>query len=1046
MKVIFPAKEYLSIFLFILSIPSMLKSEISFSDSNFEKLIREKVENYWIYIPSYTGSSYQFKEGDFHNVYSLDFEDKYLKISSLTDLRWFPNLEYLHIWDASQISDFSPIWQLSDQLKSLAINGSRGGDLSGVSIMNSLEYLDLDNNQLTDLSILGYHPDLLDLWIVGNYLDLSNPVIKASIEGFAEQILQTRRMKGWWYTSSDAVEFEPQYPKSFQDLSGETIRVQQILTSAPSDAKANLLRSIYSLLNIIESTDATGMKEFAVSIGVEPSIRNFVLSDLSVLEDYETEINPDFQFGKIAEFLEKSIIPDLEEIDFYLSRIPSSSIINLEEDITGSDDVLTVDYADILVLRTITNLLAALASLQSGYNWDLNAGQMETLDHSGEISLEEIRGMNSNFGGIRSVANLAKAKVFLQNAIDLYQEASPLLTYYSRWDMENRLFVLSFEDLTDEMDFREALLEMESTLAGAYAFEDGGDRIDFSRLFSGQVDLAKILPESKKDKFLTDHLDDPTIGGLLPDWNQERVSKEIKEANLLWDGRAMLFWRWEQFLDNPVSWDKQSVVLRYLGDESEEILFSVNAKDLITELDLSMISDGSAPWLEDSKVFISPDASNLIFGYALVSAMNNVAGQKSRFMVRIINYNMVNRTSSIIREWTGSNLTDSMNSKYVDFCIDALAVDWKANKIYFSEEIINGNEVNGQIEYIKLVSCDFDGQNLTAVKRFDRDESGMTTLTPTISMLHISDDDPSMIRVSLEYSDSMGTSKAHEIHTIDTSGNQTVVPIENKNRGGITSRYPLDSFSPISISVDSSEIYFITYGQDFYDPSVIEPSISKMTTQGYDQKLVADLWRLGYKTDIWGNSLGVINPSVVMMTAVENGKIILGVHYYDQWYNHGPPPEIIEVDLASGEHEILTVGKFSHDNFSTASLFYPDGKHQTPKVSIDSDGDGLPDDVEIAAGMNPNSSDKAVVNAVYNYFFSQGHGTVKSLTKTNPYTHNWYFQPELGWMWTNSRVFPYIFKSGTNAQSGDWMYFSEQSSEPIQIFDYGRKKWLRLGE
>ena len=126
-------------------------------------------------------------------------------------------------------------------------------------------------------------------------------------------------------------------------------------------------------------------------------------------------------------------------------------------------------------------------------------------------------------------------------------------------------------------------------------------------------------------------------------------------------------------------------------------------------------------------------------------------------------------------------------------------------------------------------------------------------------------------------------------------------------------------------------------------------------------------------------------------------------------------PEIIEVDLASGEYEILTVGKFSHDNFSTASLFYPDGKHQTPKVSIDSDGDGLPDDVEIAAGMNPNSSDKSVVNAVYNYFFSQGHGTVKSLTKTNPYTHNWYFQPELGWMWTNSRVFPYIFKSGTNA-------------------------------
>ena len=57
-----------------------------------------------------------------------------------------------------------------------------------------------------------------------------------------------------------------------------------------------------------------------------------------------------------------------------------------------------------------------------------------------------------------------------------------------------------------------------------------------------------------------------------------------------------------------------------------------------------------------------------------------------------------------------------MNSNYVDFCIDALEVDWNDEKIYFSEEILSSDGATEQVDYIKLVSCDFDGQNLTAVK------------------------------------------------------------------------------------------------------------------------------------------------------------------------------------------------------------------------------------------------------------------------------------------------------------------------------------------
>jgi hypothetical protein len=1028
---------------------------VTFSDTNFEHSIRKMVEQGRIWIPEYS-SNYQFKESDLSNHTWLNFDDYELKLTNLVDLRWFPNLYFLHIWDASQISDFSPIWEFSDQLLRLSINGSRGANLSGVATMNALESLDLDDNQLTDLSILGNHPNLIQIYIVGNFLDLGDQSVLQKIENFSNQIYNKRNQLGWWWYSDDAVEYTPQYPLGFRDLSSETARVQQIINSTTNDAEANLLRGIYALLEIYQTNDAHGLKEFAVSAGVDPAVRNFVLSDLGILEDYEYELDRSFNFGELAQLFEQSIIPSLESADAYFSKVPSSSVIDLDSELTGTKGVVSVDYADVLVLRTITNFLAGLYALQSGYDWNVNAGHMEDLDNSDDMSVEEVRASNSNFGGIRSSAQLAKAKFFFQTAIDLYQMASPLLTDYNRWDVDNRLFVLSQMDLEEEAEFRDALLDIESALAGPYAFEEGGDRIDLSRLFSGQVDLSTILPQSKKDKFVSDQLDDPTMGGLLPDWTQRRVSDEIYEADLLWDERAMVFWRYESVIDdlNPsTTWNKQSVILRQLGDDSEEVLYSVNAKNLVAELGLDTTMN-SGLWLQESKVCISPDGSQLIFGYALISSMMGVSATDSdRYLVRIIKYDLINRTSSSIREWIGSNLSDSMNSKYVNFCIDALHVDWNNEKIYFSEKILSSGGAFEQVDYVKLVTCGFDGQNLTAIKKFDRLDSGMSSLEPLISMISLAENDPSKIRVSLQYSDSMGFSKVHQIYTIDASGNQLVVPIENENRGGgAASSEPLDSFNTFSTSLDGVEIYFITYEQDIYSTSVIEPSISKMTNQGYDKQTVVELGSLSYRSDVWSYWSSDRRPEVVMMSGVTSGKIMLGVEYRDQW-NQVAPPEILEVDLSTGDYEVLTTGmlesdfygRFAYDDFSTVSLFYPDG-FLPPQINTDSDGDGLPDDVEIAAGMNPNSSDKAVVDAVYNYFFSQEGGGVKSLQKAMPYTYNWYYQPGMGWMWTSASSFPYIFKSSTDGDSGGWMYFSEQTTSPIRMYDFERSRWISVGE
>ena len=60
-----------------------------------------------------------------------------------------------------------------------------------------------------------------------------------------------------------------------------------------------------------------------------------------------------------------------------------------------------------------------------------------------------------------------------------------------------------------------------------------------------------------------------------------------------------------------------------------------------------------------------------------------------------------------------------------------------------------------------------------------------------------------------------------------------------------------------------------------------------------------------------------------------------------------------------------------------------------------------------------------------------------------PNTDGWYFQPGLGWLWTNRDTFPFIYSQATDSSSARWLYFSqlpEQTDKPL--YDYESKTWI----
>ncbi len=557
-------------------------TEIVFEDPMFEVSIRDQLS--WTLAKDQPITKSHLETIHFHYLYDGDE-----RVKNLNDLRHLPNLHTLEIWNASEITDFTPLWEV-DSIKNLSIHGARNPDFSGISNLSALQILDLSHCTLKDLGFLisANSTELVSLILEANYLDLAKEsnnslqieTLKNLVEGnrkakieaglyreeYGYGILQiedgyTLHMEPW--STVPPVDYDMQMPKAVQELASEISRVDKILRENPNDPMANLLQGIHTFFNIAESTQTHGLKEFLITLGVEPSIRSFTLADASIADNFAFELNRDFNYSLLANHFEDGIIPQLVRSEEYFARIPVNSVINLEPELTGTEETITVDYADVLVLRSMVKILSALASMQTAYDWGLNAGFAK--DQGGEdanSTMQTFRAHNPKLLGIRDKEQLSKARQFLEDGIALYQIASPILTHGSRLGRDDqpypdRLFVLESDSLEDEREFREDLDDLLDALYDPYHLDSDDDGssgtvspqagyhfeerdlnehigiIDLNSFFEGKVDLAQLLPDSTGDQFDNYKFRDPTFGGLFPRLNPKRLATILFEEDLI---------------------------------------------------------------------------------------------------------------------------------------------------------------------------------------------------------------------------------------------------------------------------------------------------------------------------------------------------------------------------------------------------------------------------------------------------------------------------------------------------------------------------------
>ena len=77
-----------------------------------------------------------------------------------------------------------------------------------------------------------------------------------------------------------------------------------------------------------------------------------------------------------------------------------------------------------------------------------------------------------------------------------------------------------------------------------------------------------------------------------------------------------------------------------------------------------------------------------------------------------------------------------------------------------------------------------------------------------------------------------------------------------------------------------------------------------------------------------------------------------------------------------------------------------------------------------------------------------GLAPIEELTASGatPHTNGWYYQPDWGWIWTNAKTFPYVYRASKGNIKGGWLYFQSGSANPIRYYDYNTQAWIDLEE
>ena len=330
---------------------------------------------------------------------------------------------------------------------------------------------------------------------------------------------------------------ETQIPISAQNLSDQMNLRETQISSNSEDPEANFVYGFELLLELLENREASSLKQIAINGGASAKLIDFTLPDFWGSDsDYEddSKVNSYADLNQLEEYLQNVFIPRLTKINSHFLKMASQdSIVQLSQDLTGSEELINVDKGDAYLMMALVEALKGFGQILVSYDWDYNLQTFEKVESEDLLNLEALLDNSNTFLRLKGENQLSAAKASLKQAVAYYKSASDVMR--TRLDQE-MLFKMSAGDIADDDEMRKDLDDFVTSMDNKRILDDNTtNTIDLNALFTSKFDPVSMIPPVVGDKFESDEFSDPTFGGLMPNWNKSILRQNLLDADLLSD-------------------------------------------------------------------------------------------------------------------------------------------------------------------------------------------------------------------------------------------------------------------------------------------------------------------------------------------------------------------------------------------------------------------------------------------------------------------------------------------------------------------------------
>ncbi len=190
---------------------------------------------------------------------------------------------------------------------------------------------------------------------------------------------------------------------------------------------------------------------------------------------------------------------------------------------------VTLDFGDLQILRAM--LKAAECLSYNFYSWNLDArlAAIRTLYTNEQLSLERLLMDYPHLLQYSSTNDLVSAKSAFQAGVARYLEGSQRIRARGA-KVVNYLFNFDPSDASGEEKFRQTLIDLNSSLAGAVPLAVADSyRVCLAPFFSGRNPVRAWLPAVRGNNFVLGSLPDPTFGGLVEGLDPDQIEDTLAQ-------------------------------------------------------------------------------------------------------------------------------------------------------------------------------------------------------------------------------------------------------------------------------------------------------------------------------------------------------------------------------------------------------------------------------------------------------------------------------------------------------------------------------------